>query len=406
MNEKNIVASIVRNRGSWEKVKDVIDPKQEFSPEGTLIWDLASKYYQLDKEAGYCDVEILKSQIDRSIGSNKLASLLGNILDTLPDVSAVNVANELLALRRHAVGLRLSTRLGLGGSGSEIQELIDSWTKLVAAENVDADLALEDQTTVGVPIERLLTTTLSSKNLIQVYPKILNDRLDGGVLRGHHILIFARPEMGKTLVAINMVAGFLAQNLKVLYIANEEPAEDTLLRLGTNLSGMNKYEIRDNPKKAQGLIDKRSGGLFTIAPLAPGNFSQIDSLARKYTPDVVVLDQLRNIDTRNDNRTQALEANATAARNLGKRRNALVVSVTQAGDSASGRRVLSMGDVDGSNTGIPGQCDIMVGVGADDAMVAQNMRMFSFPKNKRGGPLSHEPFTAWIDPSLSRILEQ
>jgi archaellum biogenesis ATPase FlaH len=402
MHEKNIIASIIKNRGSWDKLKGVIDPNKELSPEGVMLWNLAEKFYQTDIKAEYCDVEILKSQIERTVSSNKLVVALAYLLDNLPDISVNNVTRELLELRKHSIGLRLSAKLGMGDSGPDTQALIDSYIRLLG-ETLDETLDDEIEATVGVPVERLLSTSLSSKNLIKVWPKALNDRLDGGVLRGHHILIFARPEMGKTLVAINMVAGFLSQGLRVLYIANEEPAEDVLLRLGSRLSGMNKYEIRDRPDDAQRLINDRSGGNFTIAPLAPGNFSQIEALAKRYQPDVVVLDQLRNIDARSDNRTQALEANATSARNLGKRCDCVVVSITQAGDSASGKCILSMGDVDGSNTGIPGQCDVMVGVGADDAMVAQNIRTLSFPKNKRGGPLSHEPVTVQIEPLLSKI---
>jgi KaiC/GvpD/RAD55 family RecA-like ATPase len=405
MNEKNIISSIVRSREAWDKVKDLIEPQKELSPEGALIWNLAGDFYTTDQSAQTCDTEILKARIERTVTSNKLSALLTSILDNLPDCSGLNVAKEVLALRRHSIGLKLSTRLGLGVAGPEVNALIESYTKLLALEALDEDSDVAAETTVGVPVERLLSSALEADNLIKLWPKLLNDRCDGGVLRGHHILILARPEMGKTLVAINMVAGFLSQGLRVLYIANEEPPDDILVRLGCRLSGMSKYEIREKPEAAQAAIDASGADLFTIAPLSPGNFGQIEALCRKYRPDVVVLDQIRNIDARTDNRTEALENNAKSARNLGKRFNCLVVSITQAGDSATGRRVLGLGDVDGSNTGIPGAVDIIIGVGADDSMVTHNMRMLSFPKNKRGGQLSHEPFTCQIDPQLSRVFE-
>lgn len=403
MNEKRVIASILRNRSAWEKLKDIIEPSKEFSPEGSLLFGYAQDYYNNDEGAASCDLDLIKSRIEREVTSNGLSDLLVAALDSLPDVSAANVAREMLALRRHQLGQKLSVKLGLGESGPTVDKLLQQYTGMLAAESLDGDAELAALIRTGVSVENLCESAMNSDSLIHVWPEELNARLDGGVLRGHHLLILARPEMGKTLMSINMVAGFLAQGLKVLYIANEEPPEDILLRLGCRLSGMNKYEIRDRPAVAQVAINAGGANLFSIAPLAPGNFNQIEVLARRFLPDVVVLDQLRNIDARSDNRTEALENNAKGARNLAKRHNCLVVSITQAGDSATGKRVLGLGDVDGSNTGIPGAVDVIVAVGADDAMLVRNTRMISLPKNKRGG--NHEPFTIQIDPQLSMVRE-
>jgi len=189
----------------------------------------------------------------------------------------------------------------------------------------------------------------------------------------------------------------------VLYVGNEDPAPDILMRIINRLTGMNKYEVQAAPDRAQEILDKRNYDKLVMAPLAPGNFRQIRSLVKKYSPTVVVLDQLRNLDVDSENRTQALEKAATEARNLAKSGSVLVVSVTQAGDSASGKTVLSRGDVDGSNVGIPGQIDLMIGIGATTEMEANNDRMLSFPKNKLSG--KHNPIAVRIDPLLSKVFD-
>jgi KaiC/GvpD/RAD55 family RecA-like ATPase len=209
--------------------------------------------------------------------------------------------------------------------------------------------------------------------------------------------------MGKTLFVVNAVAGFLKQGLTCLYIGNEDPAADLLMRIISRLTGMNKQEVQDDPARAQALLDKRNYDKLVMAPLAPGNFRQIDKLVEKYKAAVVVLDQLRNIDVDSENRTQALEKAATGGRNLAKSKSVLVVSVTQAADSASGKTVLSRGDVDGSNVGIPGQIDLMIGIGATEEMERINHRVLSFPKNKISG--RHEPIPIQIDPLLSKVIE-
>ena len=62
-----------------------------------------------------------------------------------------------------------------------------------------------------------------------------------------------------------------------------------------------------------------------------------------------------------------------------------MLTVHQAGDSADGRRVLRMGDLEWSNTAIQAAIDVLIGYGADDDLDAKNQRMLSLPKNKRGG---------------------
>jgi hypothetical protein len=79
----------------------------------------------------------------------------------------------------------------------------------------------------------------------------------------------------------------------------------------------------------------------------------------------------------------------------------VVVSVTQAGDSADRKNVLDIGDVDFSNTGIPAQADVMIGLGANDQLKQRGEICISLPKNKVSG--RHEYFTVLAQPSLSKV---
>jgi hypothetical protein len=141
---------------------------------------------------------------------------------------------------------------------------------------------------------------------------------------------------------------------------------------------------------------------WIAARMYPGSPAEIGALCEEYQPDILVIDQLRNIRMKEDNYVQKLEKAASAARNLGKRYDCLVLSVTQAGDSASGKPVLDMGDVDSSNTGIPAQADVMVGIGCSEDDKDNGRRVLSLPKNKRSG--NHDFFPVRIDPTKSRII--
>lgn len=399
-NEPRIIKAIITSRDAFGAIRDHLDGG-DLSPDGQGIFEAVAAFYQTDPKATCCDVGILKSQIERSSRSNKAAESIHRSIDIalgqdLP--SALNLAKEAISAKRYSIGLKLAGQLT--GTKPADKSLIRQYLDLdYKAEHEQSS----EELFTGVTAQALARKSFNKEGLIKLWPESLNMQVDGGVRGGHHIVIFAPTEMGKSLFVINLCAGFLKQGLRVLYIGNEDPASDIMMRMMSRLTGMNKYEIIENPDKADGILASRNWDKFTFAALCPGTFDKIDELAESTQAQVVILDQLRNIDMDSESRTQALEKAATEARNLARRRNIPVVSVTQAGDSASGRAVLDRGDIDSSNIGIPGQADLMLGIGATAEMEQQNMRTLSFPKNKLSG--KHTPISVLIDPMLSKVID-
>ena len=404
MDERKLLSALLKSQKVWETVKDEVD-KKDFSPEAAIIFDLVNDFYSGDKDAKCCDVDILLARAQRSISSNKVSDVIVGAIKALAaiDASAVNVGKEVLELKKASLGNRIAAKFASGKTGPELKDWMTEFMRLDEVEEGLSGTTETEEEFVGIKATELSKTAFSNDGLIHLYPKALNDQIDGGIRGGHHLLVFAPVEMGKTLVTINFCFGFLRQNLRVLYVCNEEPPQDIMMRMMSRLTGMNKHEIMDNPARADELLAKRNWNLFTVASLAPGTFPRIRRLIEKYNPQVLVLDQLRNIDVDSENRTQSLEKAATEARNTAKRFNIPVVSVTQAADSASGKSVLNRGDVDGSNVGIPAQADLMLGVGATQEMEERNIRMLSLVKNKLSG--IHTPIQIQIDPFLSRVVE-
>jgi len=243
---------------------------------------------------------------------------------------------------------------------------------------------------------------LDPSNLINVYPKSLNDHLDGGVPRGTHIVVFARPETGKSMFMINMCSECLQQGLKVLYLGNEDPAATMRQRILSNMTGLPRADILryiDDVKAEAG--DKGYNNLIFVER-SPGTVSEVRRLVMRYKPDVFIVDQIRNLNTSKSlSKVEALEYVAQSMRNLGKEAQALAVSVTQAGNSGDGKLILDMGDVDYSNTGIPSTADLMIGIGINREYEAAKKRMISLPKNKISG--KHEVFPVSVVTELSKV---
>ena len=150
---------------------------------------------------------------------------------------------------------------------------------------------------------------------------------------------------------------------------------------------------------------RTDGGLdrITIVDKEDGSLDLLNEWCTKYEPDLLVVDQLKNLQTghRVEAKVLSLEAAAQGVRKLGKRHNCATVSTTQAGDSGDNKANLRMGDVDWSNTGIPGACEVMCGIGVTDELAAQQMRVLSFPKNKLG---DKESIRVRVDEKRNRVL--
>jgi archaellum biogenesis ATPase FlaH len=381
--ETQTLAAAYKSREAWDSIEPFTEPSI-FTERGKLLWKEICSYYKRDEQAQEINAEQLLGQVSLKVKRKEHRLLFESVISSLDKstVSAANAASYVLGLKRENSGLALASALAAGAEPSTIRPLLEGYEALLTRDSLEVD---EVESVHGTPVGELLDESYSGDNLIQVYPDSLNTRLGGGVLRGHHIVVFARPEVGKTLLVLNMVYGFLQQGLKVLYINNEEPILDIAVRLCSRLSGMSRLEMNAKRDDAMAKVSENNYDKFWGYKLVPGNAREISKLATEIEPDVIIVDQLRNLNTVAENRVVQLEAAARSVRTLGGKHNALVVSVTQAGESAEGKSILTQADVDSSKTGIPGACDVMIGIGMTREDEEFGRRVISLPKNKPGG---------------------
>jgi len=220
-----------------------------FTEQAAIIWRGIDAFYTRDREAKSTDLEVVTGYIERSLASEKhrgtFRTLVGEI--GAQDVSSVNVAEDFRQVQREAAGAKLASALVMNKGDADVAPLLEEYEKCQSTSDQDADTR---QVYKGLPLQEI-SKTYSAGELIQVWPQALNQRLDGGLLRGHHLIVFARPEMGKTLFLVNAVAGFLSQNLTVLYVGNEDPISDIVLRVVCRLTKRNKFDVLANPAPEQ-----------------------------------------------------------------------------------------------------------------------------------------------------------
>ena len=389
MNENLILSAILKERSCYDDFTRFGNP-DELSPLGRILHRACGSYYGLDPTVQHADAGVVAGRAGAELTNPKHVEALERLVSSLPaDCSTENFRYDLRKFHQHAVGGKLSLELANHGKPEVISKLLEEYTAAETQEDAE-----EGPEIVDVFDSDTYTEDYNKPEFI-LWPKSLNDVCDGGASRQHHLLLVGRPEKGKTLFSINMCAGFLKNGHKVLYVANEEPARDIRRRMWQRLLVKSKHWLKANRQEAIDSMGDQLKGRMVVAALSPGTFPEIRKLLEAHKPDILVLDQLRNLAVKSDSRTNQLETVATEARNLAKKYNILVVSITQAGDSASDKIYLTMSDIDSSKTGIPAAVDLMVGIGGDEAMQRDGLLSLALARNKLSG--NHAQFMVSFD---------
>lgn len=399
--EQKLLSAVFKNRDVYEQAKAHLDLKQ-YSKEFEAIFKSVEEHYTADRDAVDVDVEIVKRKLAATISSDKQYRRLEDIIDAAHSlyVSIPNVSNFILESKRYQLENSLATAF-INHSDKDIQPLLDEYLLVREATDLEEVDEAGAQVFSGLDINQLITEKLDESKQIRILPKALADKVGGGVSGGHHILLFGPPEVGKSALAITVAAGFLRQGLPGLYIENEEPARDTVARFVYNLSGLDKYQIRDRPDEANEKALKHGYNLLTVVDLPGGTTHQLDALVKRYKPKWMVVNQLLNLNVKAENEAVKLKNAAQAMRYLAKKYDVIVISVSQADGKAIGKAILELGDVYYSNIAVQGAVDLMIGIGMTPELEAAGQRCLSLPKNKLSGDHGHV-YVA-IDPQLSRM---
>jgi len=392
--EQKVIGAAIHSREAFSEILSTqID--NDFSDQAKILWKLIKEFYANDPEATFVDKDVLKSVLKRKQPKHK--DMFIDYIDSLGEISCNNIIKEAIEVKLESTRHRLAAEL-TAGNDKKVATLMEEYNRLRLGEIEEEHGKAEIYR--GIDAATILADT-DINNRIAVLPSSLNNQIKGGVLRQHHIVVFAPTDMGKSLFGLNMAYGFVRQGLTVLYCGNEDPAKDMINRFLWRCSGMDEDLMRQNPKQAMDIAVSKGYNNFVFAEMAPGTPVEIEEMIKEIRPDVLMVDQIRNLDMSESNRVLQLEAAATFMRRMGKKYNLVPVSFTQAADSATGKMLLNRGDIDFSNVGIPGTADLLMGIGATEEMENHGERMISFVKNKISG--KKLPLKIWFDPLLTKV---
>lgn len=391
-----ICAAVYADRSAYETLSRIGFTPLDFPEGARCVIESVAEQYERDPALQSASHDTLRSQVVRRFGVGTMSDGVMDFVGQLPDnVSTVNVLEEYRLLRLARCSTELATLLASGDHGEATEEALAVYKQLVAGEKSEE------------VIDRLSFEDFEDDNALRlpIYPASLNAYVGGGLLRGHTMILYGRPNSGKSLFALNLAACAIRDGRKVVYVANEEPDFTLTRRLLARLTGASMESLCDSESLRHAFRTAKEWYKNWYLYYKPGvTIRDIRRYVARVNPDYIIVDQLKNVSTRDDHRALQLDFLAQQVREIGIEFKAVTISVTQAGDSAEQKLVLAMNDVEWSNTGIPGAADLMVGIGVNDQILTSGKRILSICKNKANG--KHGSFPVWMDSRTTKITSQ
>jgi len=232
----------------------------------------------------------------------------------------------------------------------------------------------------------------------------------GSLRRGNNGFLFARPEAGKTTLAISE-STFMAEQASAptIYFNNEQPGELMYLRAVQASLGINQETLFKYKKQALKKFRDKTKGQFQIYDSAYMQRKDIERVCQRHNPALLVFDQLDKIKGFDDDRNDLqLKHIYQWARELSKEYGP-VIGLCQAGGTAEGKKWLTMDDVDSSKTAKQGEADWILGIGKSNQEGMESIRHFNISKNKLLGDsdtdpsLRHGKMEVRINPEICRF---
>ena len=399
MMEKELI-KLLLNKNFYDKNKSKLSKEFFTNGTGALYETIQSAHQDSDQDLSIGEVSTLHLEVYNPALSKAARDNFDVLINEIKDIElpnekiAQNIIRSLFkrGIAQHVAQIATDIYNGSDIDFSEIKKHLD-----VTFEDVN-----EYEYVTG-NIENLIGQ-LKDNTKWKFNLEPLRDKVNG-VGDGNLVIIFARPEAGKTAFWVNLVSGidgFASQGAKVCALINEEPAVRTQMRLINAYTGMTFDEIRVNTKEAnKKWAEVRQN--IKILDTVDWSLDDVDEFVQKEKPDILVVDQLDKVNVKGSfaRTDEKLRAIYTGAREIAKRNNCCVIAVSQASADGHGKFDLTFDMMEGSKTGKAAEADVIIGVGHRDKLdTDERIRSLAISKNKITG--WHGQLVCTIVPELSR----
>jgi replicative DNA helicase len=349
--EQSVLGGLMIANEAWDSVADVVGEGDFFRPEHRKIFAQMGKLVQIQQPI---DVITLAEALAKNAQLEEIggAAYLAEIANNTPSVANIRAYGQ--AVRERATFRALISAANAIADSSFNPEGRNSDEILDEAERAIMQISEERPKTGGLTpinpllkqavdkIDELFSSDSAITGITTGFEKL--DEMTSGLQKSDLIIVAARPSMGKTTFAMNLVENALMKSdLPMLVFSMEMPANQLMMRMLSSVGKIDQTRIRtgkleeeDWPKLSSAVTKLKDKLLFIddTAALTP---TEVRSRARKIVREhgaigMIMLDYLQLMKvagTGSEGRTAEISEISRSLKGIAKEFECPVVALSQ-----------------------------------------------------------------------------
>ena len=352
--ERALIGGIFYNEDIFDEVRDIVKPEDFYKVEYSTIFKVMEELYS---ESKGIDPILINDELKKLKNREELMEALNEIVENV--VGSYNLIEYANSIKQKAMLRRL------GNIGTKITEsaykddraaedIVDEAEAMVLnLSNKILKNSIVNMKMAGVEETRRLDRITSNRGKTLGIPTgfVDLDRMTSGLNNSDLIILAARPAMGKTAFALNLVLNAAKEKKAVLVFSLEMGADQLYRRLLCMEAGIEQEKLKN------GYLDDEDWNKYTlgtsalanteifVADLPNTNILEIRSYARKMKSrgqlDLIVIDYLQLINggmkTNEDSRQQEISNISRALKGLARELEIPIVALSQLSRAVEGR---------------------------------------------------------------------
>ena len=352
--ERALIGGIFYNEDIFDEVRDIVKPEDFYKVEYSTIFKVMEELYS---ESKGIDPILINDELKKLKNREELMEALNEIVENV--VGSYNLIEYANSIKQKAMLRRL------GNIGTKITEsaykddraaedIVDEAEAMVLnLSNKILKNSIVNMKMAGVEETRRLDRITSNRGKTLGIPTgfVELDRMTSGLNNSDLIILAARPAMGKTAFALNLVLNAAKEKKAVLVFSLEMGADQLYRRLLCMEAGIEQEKLKN------GYLDDEDWNKYTlgtstlanteifVADLPNTNILEIRSYARKMKSrgqlDLIVIDYLQLINggmkTNEDSRQQEISNISRALKGLARELEIPIVALSQLSRAVEGR---------------------------------------------------------------------
>ena len=347
--EQSVLGGLMLNNEAWFDLVEIVSAKDFYRTQHQIIFEAMMNLANADEPLDAVTIaERLRSQgLLEKVGD---VTYLAELAESTPGASNVlaygRIVRERSVMRQLIGAANRIADAAFAPEGRDSDQLVEMAEQSVfeIAENRSQDSGPEKVTTLLEEAVKKVDFLHSNKGAITGVATGFSDLDDktAGLQRSDLVIVAARPSMGKTAFAVNMVEHAVMSGSKVLVFSMEMPSEQIVMRMLSSLGRIDQTRLRsgelqdDDWNRFTGAVSQlRDKQLFIddTPALTPGD---VRSRARRVSRelgglDMIVVDYLQLMRTaeKAESRTNEISEISRSLKALAKEMRCPVVALSQ-----------------------------------------------------------------------------